>query len=69
MSECIICKTEFYRQSEVEPAIYCLCNENATGTLWQWDRFRAYRKYIRYRVADFLYYLCCKLWKIKFQRS
>jgi len=51
---CSVCRTEFYRESEIDPAERCWCGDMATGPLWEWDRWRAYRLAVRYRAAQAL---------------
>ena len=52
---CIICNVPFYYASEVDPPEDCWCGEGAWGTLWAWDRWRAWRMFLRYRTAQWLF--------------
>ena len=52
MRRCSICGTDYYSQSYYEPAEPCWCGEMAHGSLWEWDRWRAYRKWVRYHLAQ-----------------
>lgn len=54
MSTCVICGEPFYPESEIDSAERCWCGEMASGDLWGWDRWRAYRNYLRYRLARWM---------------
>jgi hypothetical protein len=61
---CLICKTEYFRETQLEPASECLCGEMAFGnSLWQWDRHRAIIKRFRYWLNNNLFKLSA--WIIK----
>ena len=48
MPICVICKTIYYRESEIDPAEPCYCGDMANGPLWDWGRWRAYRWWLWY---------------------
>jgi hypothetical protein len=48
---CVICGTEFYRETALEPAEPCWCGQMADGSLWGWNRWRAYLDRARYWLA------------------
>jgi len=54
---CALCKTEFFRQSEFEPAEPCWCGQMADCGPWQWDRWRGVTTAARFRLAMSLYRL------------
>lgn len=58
---CSICRGPYYRQSETDPDETCVCGQMASGTPWQWDRWRGIRNWLRYKIADGLFLLVTKL--------
>lgn len=50
MPVCSICKTWWSYQTFIEPQSPCNCGECASGTLWQWNRYRAYYKWFRWQI-------------------
>ena len=51
MPLCSVCKTEYWSQSESEPAEDCWCGDRASGPLWEWDRWAGVCRAVRYRLA------------------
>lgn len=62
---CIICRTEYWPQSWVEPGESCICGQMASGTLWQWNGLRAYLDRSRFLIADILYKIAAFITKPK----
>lgn len=54
---CTICGTEYFRESEIDPAEPCWCGQMGDVSPWQWDRWRGLRTAARYRTAMLLYQL------------
>lgn len=43
MPTCRICGEHFYRQTEIDPAEPCWCEQMASGSLRDWNGWRGYR--------------------------
>lgn len=56
--KCKVCNTDFYPMSydPPEPEETCWCGQmmRQGDSLWEWNGWRGYRDFIRYRLATFL---------------
>ena len=68
MPKCIVCGEPFFGESydPPEPEEHCHCGQDATGSLWEWNRLTAYLDWFAFRVANAFMLLGSKLWEWRF---
>jgi hypothetical protein len=59
--KCNICKTDYYRQTDVDPQEPCWCGECCSCSPWGWDRWRGVRLWVRFKIASLVYRLYAKI--------
>lgn len=75
MPVCSICGTEYWRESEYDPADPCVCGETVHpgDSAWDYDGWNGVRNWLRYRVIglwDSYYYRRMVDWAYKpYKRS
>jgi hypothetical protein len=57
MGKCKICGSDYWCETESEPEESCWCGEMCNCNLWEWDKWKAIKKFLIYRTAEIFYWV------------